>query len=151
MDNTLIYIYNTIGDTLKEYQYTTKYNKIPENANIIFIKKGSKVIKYGKLMKSYNNQILEIINNYDKKLYIYPNQFHIFYTCNTSNMYDVLSDIARMGADYFLNKNKHNNKNNDKNDNNTKINKNKNKNKNKDNKINNERISNVMIKLKSKV
>ena len=148
MDNTLIYIYNTIGDTLKEYQYTTKYNKIPENANIIFIKKGSKVIKYGKLISSRNNQIIEIINNYDKKLYIYPNQFHIFYTCNTSNMYDVFSDIARMGADYFLNRNKNNDKN-YKNNNND--NKNKKIKKNKDVKINNERISNVMIKLKSKV
>jgi len=100
MDETLIYIYNKIGDTLKEYHYTKKYNKIAKNAPIIFIKKGSKQIKYGTFVEIINNSVIHIINYDEKTIYIYPNKYHIFYVNQTNNT----SDMIRSTADYFMNK-----------------------------------------------
>jgi hypothetical protein len=106
MDNTLIYIYKERGDVLKNYNYIRDYSNIPVNAEIIYIKKGSKLIKTGKFIGQNNNSIVKIENSYKRIVYIYPNDYHVFFSYQTSNMSDFMHGLNNEENNKNSNKNK---------------------------------------------
>ena len=93
MDENLINIYKTYSDYLTEYEYLKNYNDIPNNSEILYISKTKNTKKRALFINYIEDSIFELQNSSRKRIYIYPNQYYIFYKKKDMSLKDMLSDL----------------------------------------------------------
>ena len=93
MDENLINIYKTYSDYLTEYEYLKNYNDIPNNSEILYFSKIKNTKKRALFINYIEDSIFELQNSSRKRIYIYPNQYYIFYKKKDMSLKDMLSDL----------------------------------------------------------
>ncbi len=93
MDENLINIYKKYSDYLTEYEYLKDYNTIPHNCEILYISKTKNVKKRALFIDYIEESIFLLQNNSRKNIYIYPNQYYIFYKKKDLSLKDMLTDL----------------------------------------------------------
>ena len=93
MDENLINIYKKYSDYLTEYEYLKDYNTIPHNCEIFYINKTKNVKKRALFIDYIEESVFLLQNNSRKNIYIYPNQYYIFYKKKDLSLKDMLTDL----------------------------------------------------------
>ncbi len=93
MDENLINIYKKYSDYLTEYEYLKDYNTIPHNCEILYISKTKNIKKRALFIDYIEESVFLIKNNSRKNIYIYPNQYYIFYKKKDLSLKDMLTDL----------------------------------------------------------
>lgn len=93
MDENLINIYKKYSDYLTEYEYLKDYNNIPSNCEILYISKTKNVKKRALFIDYIEESVFLLQNNSRKNIYIYPNQYYIFYKKKDLSLKDMLTDL----------------------------------------------------------
>jgi hypothetical protein len=93
MDENLINIYKKYSDYLTEYEYLKDYNTIPHNCEILYISKTKNVKKRALFIDYIEESVFLLQNNSRKNIYIYPNQYYIFYKKKDLSLKDMLKDL----------------------------------------------------------
>jgi|688.fasta_scaffold584703_2 hypothetical protein len=93
MDENLINIYKKYSDYLTEYEYLKDYNTIPHNCEILYISKTKNVKKRALFIDYIEESVFLLQNNSRKNIYIYPNQYYIFYKKKDLSLKDMLTDL----------------------------------------------------------
>lgn len=93
MDENLINIYKKYSDYLTEYEYLKDYNNIPNNCEILYISKTKNVKKRALFINYIEESVFLLQNNSRKNIYIYPNQYYIFYKKKDLSLKDMLTDL----------------------------------------------------------
>ena len=93
MDENLINIYKKYSEYLTEYEYLKDYNSIQNNSEILYISKKNNTKKRALFINYIEDSIFELQNNSRKNIYIYPNQYYIFYKKKDLSLKDMLTDL----------------------------------------------------------
>ena len=93
MDENLINIYKKYSDYLTEYEYLKDYSTIPHNCEILYISKTKNIKKRALFIDYIEESVFLLQNNSRKNIYIYPNQYYIFYKKKDLSLKDMLTDL----------------------------------------------------------